>query len=153
MRRLILGPVFRKILLMLSSFACYRLGLKILSMLCFFSAMAGLAQAPYAGGVGDGYARATWQLQTSEVEASVTVPGWAIMPQPAASGQQVRWRQPRAEAAEVQLHDLSGAVLARWSLPAAEEGKLRLPEVSPGLYFLRLQTPTQTFQQPILIHP
>lgn len=110
----------------------------IFCMLLFFS-LAGVAQhAPFAGGEGDGYDMAVWEVNTGLGEyLSNQI---KIGPQPMFPGGIVRLESkifiPQAE---VKLVDITGQEILNWDWKQSGSFSFTLPPVPAGFYFIRIQ--------------
>lgn len=97
------------------------------------------AQAPFAGGEGDGYARL--MLTQSPVSISQHLPpGWSIGPNPAHAGRPltVHWPPP-GNPDRIILRDLRGRTISQHVVaPQTSVAQLSIPALPPAIYILEI---------------
>ena len=111
------------------------------------------AQASYHGGAGDGYARATWQVGTSNLTQNLDAGEFEAVPTSVPSGGEVVIQVPFAQRGTLKMKDMQGRELAIWKLEATGTHRVSLPEITSGRYWLVLETSTKTLNTPIWILP
>lgn len=111
--------------------------------------LAALAQAPFTGGVGDGYARASLTLLT-RLEAPESSMRIRVFPQPVAVGGEVHIEYRGQKGGQWQLLDAQGRVV-RSGAWQRETLALSTRELPTGLYVWHLQAQTRRIQQKIWI--
>jgi hypothetical protein len=96
------------------------------------------AQAPFTGGAGDGYDRATLALSTHLHPSAVQ--SWRAYPQPAQVGQAIELSDASEQPASWELFDLRGKSWQRGEFAAGQRARLETEGLLPGQYFLRVST-------------
>ena len=108
-----------------------------------------LAQTPYSGGRGDGFASATLQFDPLAL-VNGSVEEAAIYPTPAVSGQYLHIGLPGQLIHRVVIHAANGMALGVLE-PAGRDDTWQVPEMAAGLYFLRIDLSGGTFQYARLV--
>lgn len=109
------------------------------------------AQAPFSGGEGDGYGRASLSIGTNVKEASAQA--WRVYPQPARVGQAIELSYIADQPATWALLDLQGRSLRQGQFSSQQAARLETDELLPGRYFLRITTKQGTASRPITLQP
>ena len=114
----------------------------MLSVLLLLNVMQLLAQAPYTGGSGDGYASARLNHVQVSIEA-IKFSTYSIYPQPARKGETVvvEFSQQLASSGSLKLFSIQGKLVRKILLEVGtKERKIPTFELNPGVYLLWIQT-------------
>ncbi|MEO1451090.1 MAG: T9SS type A sorting domain-containing protein [Bacteroidota bacterium] len=112
-----------------------------------------MAQAPYAGGEGDGYARVLVQQTPVSIQEQLPA-GWTIGPNPIKAEAFLRLSWPiTPNETRILIHDVKGRILLHQSIsPQSTEHRLKLPSSLSGIYVLEIRRGDLFIHQKIQVH-